>query len=62
MEASVHLTGNDPIEFQLVSQPFVLYQETPYASIPVSDVEVTARAKVQIDEPEKVGDVTFFSY
>ena len=62
METSIHLTGNDPIELQLVSQPFVLYQETPYASIPVRDVEVTARAKVQIDEPVKVGDVTFFSY
>ena len=61
MEASVHLTGNNPIELQLVSQPFVLYQKTPYESIPMSDVEVTARAKVQIDEPVKVGEVTFFS-
>lgn len=61
METTFRFQKDTPLELQLISQPLVLYQETPYASIPVSDVEVTARATAHIDEPVKVGNVTFFS-
>ena len=61
METSFRFQKNTPLELQLISQPFVLYQETPYASIPVSDIEVTARATAHIDDPVKVGDITYFS-
>lgn len=61
MEATFHFQKDTPLELQLTGHPLVLYQETPYASIPVSDVEVTARATAHIDEPVKVGNVTFFS-
>lgn len=61
METTFRFQKDTPLELQLINQPLVLYQETPYASIPVSDVEVTARATDHIDDPVKVGDVTFFS-
>lgn len=61
LETSFRFQKDTPIELQLTGQSFVLYQETPYASIPVGDVEVTARATTLIEEPVKVGDVTFFS-
>lgn len=61
METSFRFQKDTPLELQLIDHPLVLYQETPYASIPVSDIEVTARATAHIDEPVKVGDVIFFS-
>ena len=61
METSFRFQKDTPLELQLIDYPLVLYQETPYASIPVSDIEVTARATAHIDEPVKVGDVIFFS-
>lgn len=61
METSFRFQKDTPLELQLIDHPLVLYQETPYASIPVSDIEVTVRATAHIDEPVKVGDVIFFS-
>ena len=61
METSFRFQKDTPLELQLIDHPLVLYQETPYASIPVSDIEVTARATAHVDEPVKVGDVTFFT-
>ena len=61
METSFRFQKDTPLGVQLVGSPLVIYQETPYASIPVSDVEVTSRATAHIDEPVKVGDVIFFS-
>lgn len=44
----------------VTSQPFTLYQETPYASIPVSDVELTALVTEHHHEPVSVGGKVYF--
>lgn len=51
---------NPSLAMLLTSQPFVLYQETPFASIPVSDVELTARVTEHVKDAVKIGNKTFF--
>lgn len=51
---------NPSLPMLLTSQPFVLYQETPFASIPVSDVELTASVTEYVNDAVRIGDKTFF--
>lgn len=44
----------------VTSQPFTLYQETPHASIPVSDVELIGRATEHYHEPVSIGGKIYF--
>lgn len=59
-EGVANTQGNPSLAMLLTSQPFTLYQETSFASIPVSDVELTTRVTEQIDETVSISGVTYF--
>lgn len=54
-EGSFNSKAQPSLALLVTSQPFTLYQETPYASIPVSDVELVACATEHYHEPVSVG-------
>lgn len=59
-EGSFNSKAKPSLALLVTSQPFTLYQETPYASIPVSDVELVACATEHYHEPVSVGGKIFF--
>ncbi len=59
-EGFVNTASNKTLAMQLTSQPFYLYQETPYAKIPIRDVELTTLVTEHIDEPISINGKPYF--
>jgi hypothetical protein len=59
-EVLVNKVSNETLAMQLTSQPFYLYQDTPYAKIPISDIELSPIVTEKIDEPVSINGKTYF--
>lgn len=60
-EFSINPAASPSLALQVTSQPMVMYQEFPYASIPIADVELTATATETHHEAVGVDGKTYFS-
>lgn len=56
----VNTVTNKSLAMQLTSQSFCLYQDTPYAMIPIRDIELTPLVTEHIDEPVSINGKTYF--
>ena len=59
-EGFVNTTTNKSLAMQLTSQPFYLYQDTPYAKIPIRDIELTALVTEHVDELVSINGKAYF--
>lgn len=59
-EGSFNSKARSSLALLFTSQPFTLYQETPHASIPVSDVELVGRATEHYHEPVSIGGKIYY--
>lgn len=59
-EVLVNKVSNETLAMQLTNQSFYLYQDTPYAKIPISDVELSPLVTEKIDEPVSINGKTYF--
>ena len=59
-EGFVNTASNRTLAMQLTSQSFYLYQDTPYAMIPIRDIELTPLVTEHIDEPVSINGKTYF--
>lgn len=59
-EGSFNSKVQSSLALLFTSQPFTLYQETPHASIPVSDVELVGCATEHYYEPVSIGGKIYF--
>jgi len=59
-EGFVNKASNKTLAMQLTSQSFYLYQDTPYAKIPIRDIELLPLVTEHIDEPVSVNGKTYF--
>lgn len=56
----VNTASNKSLAMQLTSQSFYLYQDTPYAMIPIRDIELTPLVTEHIEEPVSINGKTYF--
>lgn len=59
-EGFVNTASNKSLAMQLTSQSFYLYQDTPYAMIPIRDIELTPIVTEHIDEPVSINGKIYF--
>ena len=59
-EFSLNPAASPSLALQLTSHPMVMYQDTPYASIPIANVELTAIATETHHETVGIGGKTYF--
>lgn len=59
-ESFVHSIGDGSISRIITSRPLFMYQETPYAKIPIQDVELIPTATEFIQDAVKIGERVFF--
>lgn len=59
-EGVAYSAGNTSLAMLLTSQKFTLYQESPFASIPVNNVELTTKVTEHIPDAVSIGGVTYF--
>ena len=59
-EGFVNTVTNKSLAMQLSSQAFYLYQDTPYAMIPIRDIELTPLVTEHIEEPVSINGKTYF--
>ena len=59
-EGFVNTASNKSLAMQLTSQSFYLYQDTPYAMIPIRDIELTPIVTEHIDEPVSTNGKIYF--
>ena len=59
-EGFAHPIDGDSISRIITSRPLFMYQETPYAKIPIQDVELIATATEHIQDVVKIGERVFF--
>lgn len=56
----VSTANNHSLPMLLTSQPFVLYQERPFSSIPIQDVEISAVVKETVHDSVGIGGEIYF--
>ena len=59
-EGYVNTTSNKSLAMQLTSQSFYLYQDTPYATIPVRNIELTPLVTEHIKDPVSINGKAYF--
>lgn len=59
-EGFVNTVTNKSLAMQLTSQAFYLYQDTPYAMIPIRDIELTPLVTEHIEEPVCINGKEYF--
>lgn len=60
-EGFINTASNKTLAMQLTSQSFYLYMDTPYAMIPIRDVELRPLVTEHIDEPVSINGKTYFN-
>lgn len=56
----VNTANNNTLPMLLTSQPFVLYQERPFSSVPIQDVEFSAVVKETVPDSVGIDGKTYF--
>lgn len=59
-EYSIHSANATSLALQLTSHPMVMYQETPFANIPIADVELVPTATEHFDQPVSINGKEYF--
>ena len=59
-EYSIHPANAASLELQLTSHPMVMYQETPFANIPIADVELIPTATEHFDQSVSINGREYF--
>ena len=59
-EYSIHPANSTSLALQLTGQPMVMYQETPFANIPIADVALVPTATEHFDQPVSIKGKEYF--
>lgn len=59
-EYNIHPANATSLALQLTNQPMVMYQETPFANIPIADVALVPTATEHFDQPVSINGKEYF--